>query len=103
MTSNFLLIFSDMCKKNIPSFDIGLKPAIIKCLEAYRDDELAERRKLQDKNGEKTGDAALTAGGDGVAPSNDQNDTQTSMEVRFTFIYIWLCYILFKFLTWVML
>lgn len=69
-------------------FYVGLKPTIIKRLEAYRDDELSERRekrrKLQDKNGDKAGDAALTA--DGESPSNDQNDTRTSMEVRYAFM-----------------
>lgn len=78
----------------LPSFDfVGLKPPIIKCLEAYRDDELSERRekrrKLLDKNGDKQADPAVSASDtetlDGTAASNDQNnDARTSsMEVCF--------------------
>lgn len=62
----------------------GLKPLIIKCLEAYREDELSERRekrrKLQDKNGDKSGDVALPADDEGIA-SDQNNDARSSMEV----------------------
>lgn len=70
--------------------NIGLKPSIIMHLEAYRDDELSERRekrrKMQDKNGDKSNDA-LTANGERISPSSDQNiDIRPSMEVSY-YIY----------------
>ena len=77
------------------SFVAGLKPNIIKCLEAHRDEELSEiekRKKLQDdKNNEKSSEAAATSSGENVSTSNDKNVstsndknvTQSSMEVRF--------------------
>ncbi|GFT18781.1 e3 ubiquitin-protein ligase HUWE1 [Nephila pilipes] len=67
----------------------GLKPSIIKCLEAHRDDELIERRekrrKLHDKNAEKSNDTIIlsdTETLDGMSNATEQADHRTTtMEV----------------------
>ncbi|GBM42389.1 E3 ubiquitin-protein ligase HUWE1 [Araneus ventricosus] len=67
----------------------GLKPSIIKALEAHRDDELIERRekrrKLHDKNAEKSNETIIlsdTETLDGMTNATEQTDHRvTTMEV----------------------